>query len=214
MPSMHSFRVVTDRLLLPLLALAAGCGAARPAAPAEPAAAQHRSPPGKAASAEEPVASEPAPRASAEAAAAPTPAGIEAPGTGAIAAAEPGKPTEGPAAAPTPRVRVKYIGLHIGGGPNDKATKAPFERAIAKRFPELVQCYAQVEKPGSTGSFGLDLLVPAVGGHATTSNPRTALPGVAFRECVVHVFETVDFDEPKHGTTKLSYSVRFDPEGT
>lgn len=125
----------------------------------------------------------------------------------------PGNPPEGAAEAPAPHVSVKYIGLHVGGGPNDKATKAPFERAIARHFPELARCYATVARPGVAGTFGVDLLVPASGGRAQTSNSRTALPGDAFRDCVTHVFETVEFEKPKHGATKLSYAVRFDPEG-
>ena len=35
-----------------------------------------------------------------------------------------------------PELKVENIGLHVGGGPNDADTKAPFIRAIAERFPQ------------------------------------------------------------------------------
>jgi len=110
------------------------------------------------------------------------------------------------------KVKVKNIGLHVGGGPNDVATKAPFESAIGKHFDDFKRCYGKVEKASARGTFGIDLLIDARGGHPTTSNSRTALPGDAFRDCVAHVFETVVFDPPKHGATKISYALSFEPE--
>jgi len=111
-----------------------------------------------------------------------------------------------------PRVRVKNIGLHVGGGPNDAHTKAPFLRRIALQFGAFRRCYAKVETPGEHGTFGIDLLVPKEGGHAETSNPRTAMKGAAFRDCLVEAFRAVDFEPPKRGVTKLSYALEFDPE--
>jgi hypothetical protein len=111
-----------------------------------------------------------------------------------------------------PRVRVENIGLHIGGGPNDPKTKAPFLRQIATEFDAFRLCYAKAEGEGARGTFGIDLLVPKEGGHAETSNARTAMKGAAFRDCVVDAFRAVVFEPPKHGRTKLSYALRFEPE--
>jgi hypothetical protein len=111
-----------------------------------------------------------------------------------------------------PRVRVENIGLHIGGGPNDAKTKAPFLRQIATEFDAFRLCYAKAEGEGAHGTFGIDLLVPKEGGHAETSNPRTAMKGAAFRDCVVDAFRAIAFEPPKHGATTLSYALRFEPE--
>ena len=124
------------------------------------------------------------------------------------AAADPGgtPPTDG-----TPHVRVRNIGLHIGGGPNDAVTKAPFLRQLAAEFDAFGRCYATTEAAGQRGTFGIDLLVPKEGGHPETSNPRTNLKGSAFRDCVVGVFGGVEFERPRRGATKLSYALSFDP---
>jgi hypothetical protein len=110
-----------------------------------------------------------------------------------------------------PAVTVKNIGLHIGGGPNDAATKAPFLRQLAARFDSFKRCYQVIEVPEQKGTFGVDLLVPKEGGHAEASNPRTNLKGDAFRDCWITVFEDVNFDRPKRGATKLSYALAFEP---
>jgi hypothetical protein len=110
-----------------------------------------------------------------------------------------------------PAVTVKNIGLHIGGGPNDAATKAPFLRQLAARFDSFKRCYQVIEVPEQKGTFGVDLLVPKEGGHAEASNPRTNLKGDAFRDCLITVFEDVNFDRPKRGATKLSYALAFEP---
>jgi hypothetical protein len=85
-------------------------------------------------------------------------------------------------------------------------------KAIGARFDDFRRCYGKVEAPREKGTFGIDLLVPKEGGHAETSNPRTALKGDAFRACVIEVFEGVAFDPPKRGSTKLSYALAFEPE--
>jgi hypothetical protein len=223
---MLSFPSLTSLLLLPLLTLTEACGAGSTGGPAasQPAPLKSAAPsqPAPLASAAAPleatsrsVAPLPERPEAAPSQAAPSVVALAATGGATTERRDETSPAAGPATAeaPAPRGTVAYIGLHIGGGPNDKATKAPFERAIAKHFAELAECYAHLEKRGATGTFGIDLLVPATGGRATSSNARTALPGAAFRDCAVHVFETVDFDKPKLGATKLSYAVRFTPEG-
>jgi hypothetical protein len=124
------------------------------------------------------------------------------------ASAAPGAPP----AEELPPVRVRNIGLHIGGGPNDAATKGPFLRQLAAEFDSFRRCYSTVETPGARGTFGIDLLVPKEGGHAAASNPRTNLKGAAFHDCMVTAFESVSFERPKHGATKLSYALAFEPD--
>lgn len=109
-------------------------------------------------------------------------------------------------------VRVKNIGLHIGGGPNDAATKAPFLRQIQSQFDAFRRCYELLESPAAHGTFGIDLLVPKEGGTAVTSNPRTSMKGASFRDCVVSAFAAISFDPPRRGATKLSYALSFEPE--
>jgi hypothetical protein len=107
-------------------------------------------------------------------------------------------------------VKVENIGMHIGGGPNDAATKEPVRRSVEPHFDALRRCFAMAEEP-KKGDFGIDLRIDKAGGKAKISHPRTALKGKAFEACVVHVFEAIDFLKPKGGTTVVSYSLRFTP---
>jgi hypothetical protein len=109
-------------------------------------------------------------------------------------------------------VKVVNIGMHIGGGPNDAATKAPIGGSVAPHFPELARCFARVDDPKKGGDFGIDLKVPAAGGKAEASHPRTTLRGEGFSPCVLAVFSAIDFQKPKGGATVVSYSLRFTPE--
>jgi hypothetical protein len=120
-------------------------------------------------------------------------------------------PRESEDPSPLPAVKLRNIGLHIGGGPNDTATKEPFQRAIERNFDAFKRCYGKSEKPGARGTFGIDLLIERDGGHPTVSNSRTAMPGDEFRDCVAHVFETVEFAPPRRGATKISYALEFEP---
>jgi hypothetical protein len=115
--------------------------------------------------------------------------------------------------SPLPVVKLTNIGLHVGGGPNDAVTKAPFLHAIERRFDAFKRCYGKIEKANVRGTFGIDLLIEKDGGHPKTSNSRTAMPGDEFRDCVSHVFETVQFDPPKRGATTISYALEFEPGG-
>jgi hypothetical protein len=101
--------------------------------------------------------------------------------------------------------------MHIGGGPNDPGTKAPFVAAIDARVHDFEHCAALLDPSGAMGTFGIDLLVSAGGGHPQTSNVRTVLSGEDFKKCMVAAFQNVEFAHPKHGKTKLSYSVRIGP---
>ena len=110
---------------------------------------------------------------------------------------------------PLPELKVENIGLHVGGGPNDADTKAPFLRAIAERFPAFMDCYRKNEDPAKGGRFGIDLHIARAGGHPSVEQPRTAMHGPEFRACVSSVFESVEFQKPTHGPTTISYSLHF-----
>jgi len=130
------------------------------------------------------------------------PASTSAPTSAPVAPASP--PVES-----LPEVVVENVGLHIGGGPNDDATKAPFLKAIEAHFDELRACYVKVQEPEKGGTFGVDLRIGRDGGRATVKQPRTGMKGPEFRECVLKVFESVEFEKPKRGPTMISYSVRY-----
>lgn len=118
-------------------------------------------------------------------------------------------PGEPPPGTPTlPAVSVKTIGLHVGGGPNDAESKAPFVNALEQRFPEFLRCYRLVSEPGKGGSFGVDLHIERTGGHARVEQPRSALEGEPFRNCMVSAFQGVDFPQLKKPFV-ISYSLRF-----
>lgn len=104
---------------------------------------------------------------------------------------------------------MENVGLHIGGGPNDDASKAPFLRALENQFGAFRSCYVKVDDPVKGGTFGVDLHIGRDGGHAAVKQPRTAMKGNGFRDCVVKVFEQVEFDKPKKGPTVISYSIKY-----
>jgi len=103
--------------------------------------------------------------------------------------------------------------MHIGGGPNDAAGKAPFEKAIEQRFPDFLRCYRLVTEPepGKGGTFGVDLHIARTGGKPRVEQPRSALGGEPFRACMLAVFESVEFPALKKPSV-VSYSLRFTVE--
>ncbi|MCA9599927.1 MAG: hypothetical protein KC776_41770 [Myxococcales bacterium] len=138
--------------------------------------------------------------------------------------APPSAPSAAPSAAPPspppadageppgpslPEVLVENVGLHIGGGPNDDAAKAPFEKAIAPHFDEFRSCYVHVVEPEKGGTFGVDMLIKRAGGHPEVKQPRTGMKGSEFRDCMVKAFQNIEFEKPQRGPTMISYSVRF-----
>lgn len=108
-----------------------------------------------------------------------------------------------------PEVKVESFGLHIGGGPNDDASKRPILDAIAKHFDEFRACYVKVQDPAKGGTFGVDLRIGRDGGKAKVEQPRTGMKANEFRECVLGVFKNVTFDKPPKGPTVVSYSLKF-----
>ncbi|MEZ4219396.1 MAG: hypothetical protein R3B13_00615 [Polyangiaceae bacterium] len=142
--------------------------------------------------------------------AAPTPATSAAPPPGEPPPAASSSATaDAPPTGALPEVVVENVGLHIGGGPNDDATKAPFKAAIEQRFEDLRKCYVHAEEPAKGGTFGVDLFIGRNGGHPELRQPRTGMKGNEFRECVKRAFAAVEFTKPPRGPTVISYSVRF-----
>jgi len=122
-------------------------------------------------------------------------------------------PAPAPSAAPPlPAVVVTNVGMHIGGGPNDDVTKEPIRKSVEPHFEALQRCWALVESGDKPGDFGVDLRIAKGGGKAKVTQPRTALKGGAFKDCVVKVFEEIDFLPPRKGDTVVSYSLRFAPK--
>jgi hypothetical protein len=101
--------------------------------------------------------------------------------------------------------------MHVGGGKNDAAEKEPIKKSVEPHFDEFRRCWALLEDPRAKGDFGLDLHIPKDGGKAKADHPRTALKGEKFRDCVVGVFESIDYRKPVGGVTTVSYSLRFEP---
>lgn len=109
------------------------------------------------------------------------------------------------------QVRLKTVGLHIGGGPNDDATRDPLIALFESQFPALTRCAEQIEPQlRSPGSFGIDLYIGAQGGTAEARQVRTRLGPEAFRDCVKQVLTGVDFPAPKRPLV-ISYSLAFAP---
>ncbi len=114
------------------------------------------------------------------------------------------------ALADLPNVTVKNIGLHIGGGPNTRVAKRPIRDAVKPHYDDLLRCYAKAHHPRDKATYGVDIRIPADGGKARISNPRTSLRGTGLRGCMQAVFKKVFFPEPPRGkTTVVSFSVRF-----
>ena len=102
--------------------------------------------------------------------------------------------------------------MHIGGGPNDAVTKEPIHTSVIPHYDEFRRCYGLLEDQKKGGTFGIDLLIDKAGGKPrSVTKPRSPMKGHEFSECMVHAFEQIDFQKPKGGTTKVSYSLRFTP---
>lgn len=99
--------------------------------------------------------------------------------------------------------------MHIGGGPNDAATKRPFIEAVEHGFDAMRACYGQSEEPDKGGTFGVDLRVERSGGHPTLQATRTVMKGERLKTCLEHAFLQLEFGPPPKGPTVLSASIRF-----
>ena len=105
-----------------------------------------------------------------------------------------------------PLVDVRTIGMHIGGGPNDDATKAPFLASIEAHRVEFARCFVTLP---ATADFGVDARVPAKGGRAKIDRPRSTVKAPMFQACAMGVFAAMEFLPPKSGAaTMVSVSLR------
>jgi hypothetical protein len=111
---------------------------------------------------------------------------------------------------PLPELRVKSFGLHVGGAAKDEELRKHVQRTLERGFPRYLDCYRLIDAPGSEGTFGADLRVPVEGGKPKVEQPRTKLPGEAFRTCMIKALESARFDPPSTGRAiVVSYSVKF-----
>ena len=120
-------------------------------------------------------------------------------------------PSTSASAPPLPSVKIANIGMHIGGGPNDAATKDPIAKSVEPHFDEFRRCFALVDDPKHGGDFGVDILIEPDGGKAKVTGPRTRMKGNGFEDCVVKVFAGIEFLKPRFGKTMVSYSLQFTP---
>lgn len=123
-------------------------------------------------------------------------------------AVPPVDPKTGETPRSLPELKVSLSGLHIGGGPNDSATKRPFIEAIQRGYGAMQACYPSAEEPAKGGTFGVDLRVGRSGGHPTIQSVRAVMKGEKFKACVQRAFEELQFSRPNKPTV-LSVSVRF-----
>jgi hypothetical protein len=115
--------------------------------------------------------------------------------------------------APLPNVEVKFYGLHVGGGTNDKAEHAPIIGSVNAHLDDFKKCFAKLEDQKKGGTFGIQLDIPGTGGKAEVSHPRNGLKGDAFKDCMVAAYEAIDFQKPKGGVkTNATYSLIFTPQ--
>ncbi len=114
-----------------------------------------------------------------------------------------------PGARSLPKLELKNVGLHVGGGPNDAATHHAFAAPIGLVFGEFQRCYRSVELPRPLAIYGVDLVVEPGSGRAKVRTVRTKLGGKAFLECLQSVLEAVHFQNPLKKPTSVSYSLRF-----
>lgn len=128
-----------------------------------------------------------------------------------VSAPEPAPIASASAPAPVPAVEVRAIGMHIGGGPNDDANKAPLLASIAPHHAALARCWGSLAgKPRV--ELGVDAHVPGKGGRAKIDHPRSTVKDAAFVDCAVTVFTAIEFLPPKSGLdTTVSASLRFTP---
>lgn len=108
-----------------------------------------------------------------------------------------------------PKLELKTVGLHVGGGPNDLTTQRAFTGAIALQFQAFQACYRYVSAPKQQAIFGVDLLMPPESGRAQVKAVRTSLRGDPFVVCMRQAFEEIRFRNPLKRPTMVSYSVRF-----
>lgn len=144
---------------------------------------------------------------------APTPSVLAAPPPPTAAPIASSAPSAEPTAPPIPEaaVDVRAIGMHIGGGPNDDANKAPLLASIAPHHKALGRCWATLPNKPKV-ELGIDAHVPGKGGRAKVDHPRSTVNDPSFIACAVAVFAGIEFLPPESGLdTTVSTSLRLTP---
>ncbi len=112
--------------------------------------------------------------------------------------------------APLPDVDVKNVGMHIGGEANTSAQKRPIRAEVAKHYDAMKRCYAKATDPPKGATFGVDMRIKGDGGKPKITNPRSGLKGEGVKECLVSVFEAIEFPrQPKGVARMVSFSIEF-----
>lgn len=115
-----------------------------------------------------------------------------------------------PDEGPLPNVEVKFYGLHVGGGKNDKAEHAPIIASVNRHLDDFKRCFGKAEDTKKGGTYGIQLLIPGAGGKAEVSLPKSGIKGEDFKACMLDVYTEMDFDPPKGKIkTNATYSVIF-----
>jgi hypothetical protein len=105
------------------------------------------------------------------------------------------------------------VGLHIGGAPNDEASRQRLVRLFETKFPDFRSCYPLASDRTANASFGVDLFIAPGGGRAKLKQTRSRLTGKGFRDCMRNAFLGLRFKPPSTGrSTTVSYSLIFKPE--
>lgn len=111
---------------------------------------------------------------------------------------------------PPPNVEVKFYGLHVGGGKNDKAEHAPIITSVNRHLDDFKRCFGKAEDTKKGGTYGIQLLIPGAGGKAEVSLPKSGIKGDDFKACMLDVYTEMEFDPPKGKVkTNATYSVIF-----
>lgn len=114
------------------------------------------------------------------------------------------------AETPLPAVDVRNVGMHIGGEKNTKDQKRPIRATISKHYDAMKRCWGKAVDPPKKATFGVDIRIEGEGGPAKITNPRNGLKGEGVTECLVGVFEAIEFPPQPHNADRMvSYSIEF-----
>lgn len=109
-------------------------------------------------------------------------------------------------------VIVKTVGLHVGGGARNEASRQRLVRRFEGYFPGLATCHKLAGDQKNNASFGIDVYVPAAGGSPKLGQIRTRLRSKQFRRCMQKKFRAMVFSPPESGRrTAVSFSLLFKP---
>ena len=108
-----------------------------------------------------------------------------------------------------PRLGIKHVGLHVGGGTGSASERTELLEALEKGQLRVLQCYRLVDRANAGGTFGVDLYVAAAGGRPEVRAVRHKLGGPEFEACMVGALGNVTMG-PQARAIVVSYSLRFE----